>query len=74
MPRAQTEAMPMMNATNSSAETTAAPRVSRPRTRQAPTTTSSDRQQVADRWWRIVAGQQLVGADREHALRRVRAA
>ena len=33
--------MPMMNATNSSAETTAMTRVSRPSTRQTPTTTSS---------------------------------
>ncbi len=63
----------MMNATKSRAETTAAGRVSSPSSRQAPTTTSSIGQHVADR-----AGErqreQLVGADRGHALLGVGAA
>ena len=45
-PRAQADAMPTMNATNSSDDSTAAARVSRPRTRQRPTTTSS----TGSRW------------------------
>jgi hypothetical protein len=40
IPRAHAEAMPMMNRTNSTAETTAIHRVSSPSTRQSPTTTS----------------------------------
>ena len=51
MPRAQTDAMPMMKATNISAETNAAPRVSNPRTRQVPTTSS----RTGSRWPTVVA-------------------
>ena len=49
MPRAQTEAMPMMKATNSRPETTAAPRVSSPSTRQDAHDDLEHRQQVAHR-------------------------
>ena len=40
-PRAHAEAMPMMKARNNPADTAAIPRVSRPSTRHAPTTTST---------------------------------
>ena len=69
-PRAQAEAMPMMKATNSRADTTAMARVSRPSTRHSADDDLDDRQQLADgRHDRL--GQQVVGADGPHAVRRV---
>ena len=58
----------MMKATNSSPETNAAPRVSSPSDEAGAHDQLEHRKQVAHGGG-AVAGQQLVGADCEHALR-----
>ncbi len=71
MPRAQTEAMPMMKTTNSSAGDERGAAGEQPEDEAGAHDQLEHRKQVADGGG-AVAGQQLVGADCEHALVRVR--
>ena len=69
-PRAQAEEMPMMKATKSSAETTAALRVSTSEDQAQPDDDLDDREQVTDRRHDRLR-QQVVGPHGTHALGRV---